>query len=313
LTHGIGESESLPRPHRAINVERGKLVTTDAVARRERSSIVASETVDRTLLRAFLETDRLFAAYALCDLDDREFQRTRWGVALGGREPIAVVLQYAGYSPQPVFVMGQNAGIKAILRDVIRPRTAFLAARPEQLPAFSDSYRVDPGPEMLRMWTDRAHFRPFPADVQRLLPVEIGELNRLYQLGFASWLPASAIADGLYYGIRVGGRLVSAAGTHVISPAGRLAVVGNVMTHSDFRGRGYATAVTGAVTAELLRFCDQVVLNVRADNPPALAAYRRLGFMVHTTFEERLIHRSEPVWSGWTGTFRRVFASLKES
>jgi ribosomal protein S18 acetylase RimI-like enzyme len=313
LTHGIGESESLPRPHRASNVEREQLVTTDAVARRERSSIVASETVDRTLLRAFLETDRLFAAYALCDLDDREFQRTRWGVALAGGEPVAVVLQYAGYSPQPVFVMGQNAGIKAILRDVIRPRTAFLAARPEQLPAFSDSYRVDPGPEMLRMWTDRAHFRAFPADVQRLLPVEIGELNRLYQLGFASWLPASAIADGLYYGIRVGGRLVSAAGTHVISPAGRLAVVGNVMTHSDFRGRGYATAVTGAVTAELLRFCDQVVLNVRADNPPALAAYRRLGFMVHTTFEERLIHRSEPVWSGWTGTFRRVFASRKES
>jgi predicted GNAT family acetyltransferase len=52
------------------------------------------------------------------------------------------------------------------------------------------------------------------------------------------------------------------------------------MTHADFRGRGYATAVTGAVTAELLRFCDQVVLNVRADNPPALAAYRRLGYQV---------------------------------
>ena len=288
-------------------------MTTDAVARRERSSIVATETDNRTMLRAFLETDRLFAAYALCDLDDREFQRTRWGVAMAGGAPIAVVLQYAGYSPQPIFVMGETTGIKVILRDVIKPRTAFLAARPEQLPAFSESYRVDPGPEMLRMWTDRAHFRPFPADVQRLLPVEIGELNRLYQLGFASWLPASAIADGLYYGIRVGGRLVSAAGTHVISPAGRLAVVGNVMTHSDFRGRGYATAATGAVTAELLRFCDQVVLNVRADNPPALAAYRRLGFLVHTKFEERLIHRSEPVWSGWTGTFRRVFASRKES
>ena len=264
------------------------------------------------MLRAFLETDRLYSAYALCDLDDREFQRTRWGVALADGDPIAVVLQYAGYSPQPIFVMGQNAGVKAILQGVIRPRTAFVAARTEQLPAVADCYRVDPGPDMVRMWTDRTHFRPYPADVRRMLPVEIGELNRLYQLGFASWLPASAIADGLYFGIRVGGRLVSAAGTHVISPTARLAVVGNVMTHSDYRGRGYATAVTGAVTAELLRFCDQVVLNVRADNPPALAAYRRLGYMVHTTFEERLIHRNEPVWSGWTGTFRRVFASRKE-
>jgi len=287
-------------------------VTTRAVARRERKSISVHETADRAMLRAFLETDRLFAAYALCDLDDREFLRTRWGVATSGGRPVAVVLQYAGYSPQPVFVMGENAGIEGILASVIKPRTAYVAARLENLPAVAAQYRVDSGPEMVRMWTDRAHFRPFPAEVQRLLPVEIGELNRLYQLGFASWLPASAIADGLYYGIRVGGRLVSAAGTHVISASARLAVVGNVMTHTDHRGRGYATAVTGAVTAELLRFCDQVVLNVRADNPPALAAYRRLGYQAHVNFEERLIHRSESVWSGWTGPIRRLFAARKE-
>ena len=235
------------------------------------------------MLRAFLDTDRLFAAYALCDLDDREFLRTRWGVATSGGRPVAVVLQYAGYSPQPVFVMGENAGIEGILASVIKPRTAYVAARLANLPAVGAQYRVDSGPEMVRMWTDRDHFRPFPAEVERLLPVEIGELNRLYQLGFASWLPASAIADGLYYGIRLGGRL------------------------------GYATAVTGAVTSELLRFCDQVVLNVRADNPPALAAYRRLGYQVHVNFEERLIHRSESVWSGWAGPIRRLFAGRKES
>jgi len=62
----------------------------------------------------------------------------------------------------------------------------------------------------------------------------------------------------------------------------------------------------------LLRFCDQVVLNVRADNPPALAAYRRLGYQVNVQFEERLIHRTEMPWSGWSGTLRRIFAR-KES
>ena len=116
----------------------------------------------------------------------------------------------------------------------------------------------------------------------------MGELNRLYQLGFASWLGSSAIAEGVYYGVRVNGHLVAAAGTHVISPTARLAVVGNVLTQVEYRGRGYATATTGAVTAELLRFCDQVVLNVRADNPPALQAYRRLGYQEHVRFEERL-------------------------
>ncbi len=264
------------------------------------------------MLRAFLETDRLYAAYALCDLDDREFPRTRWGVATAGGRLTAVVLQYAGYSPQPVFVMGENDGIEAVMASVIRPRTAYLAARRENLPALASHYRVESGPEMVRMWVDRARFRPVSGPVQRLLPVEVGDLNRLYRLGFASWLPASAIADGLYYGIRVGGNLVSAAGTHVISPSARLAVVGNVMTHAEHRGLGYATAVTGAVTEELLRFCDQVVLNVRADNGPALAAYRRLGYETHVLFEERLIHRNTSLFGELAGALRR-FMARKES
>jgi RimJ/RimL family protein N-acetyltransferase len=276
--------------------------------RRAQGALTVQTTQDRTLLRQFLEGNRLFSAYALCDLEDREFSRTRWGAAFDGDEMVAVALEYSGMTPQPMFVMGRDDGIEAILRDVIRPRAAYVAALTENLPAVQTQYRVDPGPPMVRMYVDRARFRPFPTDTRRLLPIEIGELNRLYQLGFASWLPSSAIAEGVYYGIRVGGRLVAAAGTHVISPRGRLAVVGNVLTHIDYRGRGYATAVTGAVTAELLRTCDQVALNVRSDNPPALQAYRRLGYVEHVRFEERLIHRLGSPWPDLAAPLRRLFA-----
>lgn len=282
------------------------MATTTASAAAARG-LVARATTDRTLLRAFLERDRLFAAYAICDLDVREFSRTRWGIAVAGDEPVAVVLEYGGYAPQPLFLMGEPAGITAILRDVIRPRAAYAALLPASLPALEGFYRVEPGPPMVRMWVDRASFRPYPADVARLLPVEIGDLNRLYQLGFTAWLPPSAISEGVYFGIRVEGRLVAAAGTHVISPEARLGVVGNVLTHVDYRGRGYATAVTGAVTAELLRFCDQVVLNVRSDNPPALQAYRNLGYREHVRFEERLVHRD----AGGGGLLRTIAAPVR--
>jgi ribosomal protein S18 acetylase RimI-like enzyme len=267
-------------------------VAAPAVRQDAARGLVVRPSTDRGLLRDVLERDRIYAAYALCDLDHREFGRTRWGVAFAGSDPVAVVLEYAGLAPQPVFVMGENAGIVAILRELIRPRAAYLAARTEHLSAVASIYRVEPGPPMVRMWVDRTTFRPYPAEVARLLPVEVGDLNRLYQLGFTAWLPPSAVAEGVYYGIRVGGRLVSAAGTHVISQEARMGVVGNVMTHTDFRGRGYATALTGAVTADLLRFCDQVVLNVRSDNPPALQAYAKLGYREHVRFEERLIHRN---------------------
>jgi ribosomal protein S18 acetylase RimI-like enzyme len=286
-------------------------MATVAIGRRERT-IDARTTSDRALLRTFLERDRLFAAYAICDLEDREFARTRWAVAWAGGGVVAVGLDYSGLSPQPLFLMGTNDGIEAILRDVLRPRAAYVAALPESLPAIEAVYRLDPGPPMVRMWVDRATFRPFRADVQRLLPAEIGELNRLYQLGFASWLPSSAIAEGVYYGIRVGGKLVAAAGTHVVSPQARLGVVGNVLTHVEHRGRGYATAVTGAVTAELLRSCDQVVLNVRSDNPPALQAYRKLGFQEHVRFEERLGHRTGSPWAHLAEPLRRFLSTRKE-
>ena len=283
------------------------LMATVAIGERGRS-VVARTSTDRATLRAFLERDRLFAAYAICDLEAREFPRTRWGVATSGDEVIALGLEYGGLTPQPLFLMGRNEGITAILRDVIRPRAAYLAASEGALAAVADIYRVEAGPPMIRMAVDRSRFQPAPAAVERLLPVEAGELNRLYQLGFAAWLSSSTVAEGVYYGIRVNGRLVSAAGTHVISREARLAVVGNVLTQADHRGRGYATAVTSAVTAELLRYCDDVVLNVRADNPPAIQAYRKLGYTEHCRFEERLVRRIGSPWSGLTAPLRRLFA-----
>jgi GNAT superfamily N-acetyltransferase len=270
--------------------------------------LVARPTSDRLLLRTFLERDRLFAAYALCDLDDQEFRHTRWGIALDGDRPVAAVLEHAGILPQPVFAMGEPSGVAAVLREVIKPRLAFVAVRPEVLPAVEHFYRVDPGVPMLRMWVDRASFRPHPGLASRLLPAEVADLNRLYGMGFASWLPPSAIAEGVYYGVRIRGLLVAAAGTHVVSREARLAVVGNVLTHRDYRGRGLAKTTTSAVTQELLRTCDQVVLNVRADNAPAIAAYRALGYQEYARFEERLVHRRGSPWDGMMAPLRRLFS-----
>jgi ribosomal protein S18 acetylase RimI-like enzyme len=261
--------------------------------RRVETGPIAVPTRDREMLRGFLDRDRLFAAYAICDLDDREFGKTRWAVARDGSEVAAVGVEYEGSSPQPLLVMGNHAGINAILRDVLRPRLAYVAFLPESLPTVTRRYHLDTGPAMVRMAVTAERFRPAEdPGVERLSPADTPELNRLYRLGFGSWLPGQAVAEGVYFGLRIRNRLVAAAGTHIVSRGARLAVVGNVMTAAEFRGHGYAKAVTAAVTAELLGFCDDVVLNVRADNPPALNAYRRIGFVEHVRYEERLARRT---------------------
>ena len=289
-----------------------------ATAARSRTTTVGDRTIeavatrDRLVLLHFLDQDRLRAAYAICDLDDKEFHRTKWGIAYERGEPVAVVLEYGGLTPQPLFVMGDPEGVASVLRDVIRPRIVYLAGDVSHLPAVERYYRIDSGTQMVRMVVNRQTFRPVYGPVIRLTPADIVDLNRLYGLGFAGWLPSDSIANGVYYGVRIAGRLVAAAGTHVISRDARMAAVGNVMTHHDYRGRGYAKATTSAVTQELLRMCDDVVLNVRSDNPPALAAYRSIGYGEHNRFEERLAHRRGGPWDSIVASFTRVLLRNKE-
>jgi ribosomal protein S18 acetylase RimI-like enzyme len=278
----------------------------------EGRALEISTTRDRELLRDFLEQDRLRAAYAICDLEPREFARSKWGVAMQGGQPVAVVLEYGGLTPQPLFAMGDGDAIVAILREVIKPRLVYLATDETLLPSVARVYNIDPGPQMLRMFVNRQMFRPALGPALRLSSVDIVDLNRLYGLGFAGWLPAESVGQGVYYGVRVAGRLIAAAGTHVISPEGKLAAVGNVMTHADFRGRGFAKVTTSAVTQELLRTCDEVVLNVRSDNPPAIAAYRALGYAEHNRFEERLAHRRGAPWDSILAQLGRLLVRNKE-
>jgi ribosomal protein S18 acetylase RimI-like enzyme len=268
-------------------------------------------TRDRDLLLSLLGQDRLYAAYAIADMDPFEFPKTRWGVAFDGERPVAVVMEYRGISPQPLFVMGDPDGVTAILRDVIRTRVAYLAVKPRLVPAVAGLYRVDPPGEMVRMAVSRETFRPVLGDAVRLDAADTRHLNRLYELGLTAWLPTEAVASGVYYGVRRGARLIAAAGTHVISPTYGIAAVGNVFTHRDHRGQGLAKVVTSAVTAELLRSVDDVVLNVRADNPPALAAYTALGYREHARFQERLVRRQRSLWDSIVGPFRQYLSDLR--
>ena len=252
---------------------------------------------DREEIAAFLRTDRGYAAYALGDLDGPNRGRAVWGMAHdpSGR-PVALAMHHEGLVPQPLFLMGAPEGCRAILETVIRPRDAYLQGTALHEAAIRPLYELESPVEMLRMVVDRDTFRPFAGPAERLTALDIDDLNRLYQLGFRAGFPPSVLDDGVYYGVRVRGRLVSAAGTHAVNPREGIAVVGNVMTHADFRGHDFAKMVTSAVSAELLDRVPDVALNVHADNGPAVAAYGRLGYRTHCQIVERLARRRAGAW-----------------
>jgi len=257
----------------------------------------ARAVTDRDQIAAFLRTDRRYAAYPLGDLDAAMRARCSWGIAYDpdGR-PTALAMHHDGLVPQPLFLMGDAAGCHAVLASVIKPRDAFFQSTAGLDAAIEDLYELERPTALLRMVVDASTFMPYAGAAERLTPADIDALNRLYQLGFRAGFASAILDDAVYYGVRVRGRLVSAAGTHVINRREGIAVVGNVMTHADYRGHDFAKMVTGAVTAELLEKLPDVALNVHADNAPAIAAYARLGYREHCRLSERLGRRRSGGW-----------------
>jgi GNAT superfamily N-acetyltransferase len=263
----------------------------------QKQELQARAVTDRDLIATFLRTDRLYAAYPLGDLDGPGRRRVAWGMSFDpAGQATALAMHHEGLVPQPLFLMGDVDGCRAILAGVLKPRDAYFQTSAVHEAAIRELYELEPPVAMLRMAVDRRTFVAFAGPAERLGSSDIEELNRLYQLGFRSGFPASVLEEGVYYGVRVRGHVVAAAGTHVVSAREQIAVVGNVMTQPEYRGHDFAKMVTSAVTADLLERVTDVTLNVHADNGPAVAAYSRLGYGVYCQLVERIGRRRSGGW-----------------
>jgi ribosomal protein S18 acetylase RimI-like enzyme len=129
--------------------------------------------------------------------------------------------------------------------------------------------------------TDRSRVAAFSGfEAVALTASDMDELLALYAASYpGNWFVPRMLQTGCYFGIRSGGALVCVAGVHVYSPHHKVAALGNVTTRPDARGQGLATAATAKLCQSLLQAgIEHVGLNVKADNHPAVACYKKLGF-----------------------------------
>lgn len=254
--------------------------------------------------RAFFERDRLLAAYALADLDPANVDASRWWIARRGPDIVAAALLVEVLPFRPCFAMGQPDALAAIFHGVEEGRL-IVALPPYARAALERSYRYERVEIMRRMAVTRTSFRPrVDHPLTRLGPEHLEDLVDLYGEASRGYFTSERLRREIYFGIYEGGRIVSAAGTHVRSSEARIAAVGNVLTRVACRDRGMATSVTSAVTEAALAEHDDVVLNVRRDNAPAVRVYERLGYTTHATFLEGPAVRRAP-WERITSIWRR--------
>ena len=113
-------------------------------------------------------------------------------------------------------------------------------------------------------------------NVKKVTENELESLNKFYIDQHAeAWTPIQ-FGAGPYYCIRQEDKIVSAAGVHLVTP--EIAQLGNIVTDETHRNRGFATACTSALAADLASKERIISLFVRTDNAPAIRIYEKLGF-----------------------------------
>jgi ribosomal protein S18 acetylase RimI-like enzyme len=79
-----------------------------------------------------------------------------------------------------------------------------------------------------------------------------------------------------YYGVIADGKLVSTASRYLTLE--EIHMIGDVYTRPEYRGRGYAKAVTSAITKEAIASGAIASLHVETNNEPAIRVYKSLGY-----------------------------------
>jgi ribosomal protein S18 acetylase RimI-like enzyme len=241
---------------------------------------------DKADVETFTRINPFLYLYLIGDLDDFFWPHTTWYALRDGGQVRQLVLLYSAQS-LPVVLALTDPPIEG-LRDLLRTLLPFLPKRfyahlTEGVEdVLAGDYRIQPHGIHDKMGlTDRVRLAGVDAsEAVPLCEADVDDLQALYAASYpGNWFDPRMLETGFYQGIRRNGALVSVAGVHVVSQTYRVAALGNITTRPDVRGQGLATVVTARLCQELLRAgIEHIGLNVKADNPGAIACYERIGF-----------------------------------
>lgn len=252
--------------------------------------MTVDELRDRERIAAFCRHRPAVQAYLLGDLDDFFWPHTRWygWAPEGSLEQLALV--YDEVDPPVLLAFAEGGvdgltGAAALLRSIAPglPPRLYAHLTPDLLDALAPTHAPvsDPVLHAKLGLADPSRLAAHDTEQTELLgPADLSEVEAFYACAYpGTWFQPRMLETDRYVGIRRGGELACVAGVHVVSPAYRVAALGNVATLPDARGSGLATAACARLCRLLLDDgIDVISLNVRADNTAALRAYEKLGF-----------------------------------
>jgi ribosomal protein S18 acetylase RimI-like enzyme len=132
-------------------------------------------------------------------------------------------------------------------------------------------------------------------NIRQLTISDITSIAGFFKIAYpGNWFDSRMINTGKYFGYFDAGDLIGIAGIHVYSPEFRIAALGNIATHPDFRGRKIAFKLTSSLCSDLKKTVDVIGLNVKSDNRAAIKCYENIGFEIRSSYDECYVRNVPP-------------------
>jgi ribosomal protein S18 acetylase RimI-like enzyme len=125
------------------------------------------------------------------------------------------------------------------------------------------------------------------SNIRCLSTNDLSIITDFYSVAYPhNWFDRRMIETGKYFGYFNNSKLVGVSGIHVYSSQYKVAALGNIATHPDYRRQQIGFKLTSMLCNDLNKSVDFIGLNVKSDNNFALKCYNKLGFEIIGEYDE---------------------------
>lgn len=245
---------------------------------------------DKIGIYRFLSRTPDLQLYTIGDLDDFFWPHTTWYAIFDKEEIQSIALLYSGMTPltlllsydkDPFYPNELLKSVRHLLPDKfnvhLSPGLINVFGRENIIEDYGHNYRMilTGNPENI-----------IDSNIKRLEISDLRKIKELFDVAYPdNWFDSRMVETGKYFGYFNAGMLIGIAGIHVYSSEYRIAALGNIATHPDFRGQKTAYKLTSALCCNLKNTVDIIGLNVKSDNLAAIKCYENVGFRIRSIFD----------------------------
>jgi len=245
----------------------------------------------------FLKRNPGLNIYSIGDLDDFYWPKTTWYAMMDGNTVFSIAMLYEGQDI-PTLLLFYDADSKSALQLLIKIKS---------LLPFKFNAHFSPGLKDLfgrqniikdygvnyKMILKKVVKEPDYSNINKLTTNDLSKIENFYTYSYAeNWFDPCMLETNMYYGYFLNDILVGVSGIHVFSKKYKVAALGNIAVHPDFRGQLIGYKITSVLCYELQKCVDIIGLNVKADNEFAIRCYKKVGFEIIGTYDECCIENN---------------------